>query len=213
MRQYVLPFLLVLLFVHPMLISAKPITSDVAVPLSSKQILMFDHPKVVVSSTPSQHHRSASPSMHGGTYRPMQTVSSATVHSWNAGSLQHAAIGSNQVVSVGQRDIQPTSFSISQVGSPLRRVARGSSLLEEELTRTKRRAYGTTWEEGDTRYNEENGYWEIWDGEEWVETDPPSEPIMPVGDVPFLLLVALLALYVVRRQRRRGERARRLRKA
>ncbi len=186
---YIPVLICMLVLGSPAMLSAAS-TYDVAVPLRSQKSTKV-HKNVTISTKHALRVGTtySTPTMNGGTYRPLQTTSSAHVQSWNAGALQQSTVGGNQVLSVGQSDVRPTTFSISRVGSPLQRPARGSSLLETETTRTKRRAYGSE-EEGDMKF--ENGTWWLWDGEDWVEIDAPAEPPVPVGDVPWWLLAILI---------------------
>ncbi len=188
--------LLLLLFVEPDRVSATSFTPKVAVPLSSSKNDLIR----TKSYTPTVGYTTITAK---GNDSPLHTVSSSTVRSWNAGTLQNAATGGSVAVSAIASSTTPVAISVPHVGYySLRPTMKATTTYEEEgLTRTKRRAYGTDYEEGDTKYNSTTGKWEMWNGKDWVDVDSPAEPpvpLVPVGDMPFVLIIAMVVGYIVR---------------
>lgn len=61
--------------------------------------------------------------------------------------------------------------------------------------------WSNTTPEGTTRYNSEKGYFEIYiGGGKWVKVDDQPEPGVPVGATPWLLMMALGAIYAMRKR-------------
>jgi len=60
--------------------------------------------------------------------------------------------------------------------------------------------WSNTTPEGTTRYNSEKGYFEIYTGGEWVKVENQTDPGVPVGATPWLLMMALGAIYAVRKR-------------
>ncbi len=161
-----------------------------------------------------------------GNYNPLRTVSSGTVRSWNAGSLQSAALGGNAVVSAtSSSTVTSASLSVPQVGvtRTRRSTMATSTFATQQSGPTKRRAMGDP--EGGGGENEVDsapqnpslgqiwqdpvtGKWYTWNGSGWEETaekDLPQDTPTPIGDIPFCLLVLLLAGYVVVSRLRRSD--------
>lgn len=205
---------LLLLFVAPSMAFATIATPEVAVPLTTSPKVDPVRKQSRYTSTTNYAPTVSYSTAAKGNYNPLRTVSSGTVRSWNAGSLQSAASGGNAVVSAtSSSTVTSTSLSVPQVGVSRKKVY--ASTFGAQTAVTKRRAQGgSEWgeEEGGGETNlpgaptdpslgdlwQYDGTWYIWNGLGWEvadEGDLPQDTPTPIGDVPFFLMVILLVAY------------------
>ncbi len=202
---------------------ATPSTQDVVVPLSSKNAFINKKPRV--NYAPVATPNSGSAAVSGGSYQPIRTVSAGKMQSWGASALQ-APVSAGTRKAISNNDATAAALTITPVAF-YDQGKKKNNITTVNTTFTKRKVYilgeseekdGTyyydeeteTWlpipeggpSIGDTRVNPDTGIIEVFNGTDWVPASPEPGETLPIGDIPVLLLIVLLLVYVRGRVRK-----------
>ncbi len=213
--------LVILLFANPHAIWAESLTKDLAVPLTSSPKVdpLRKNITVQVPNVPSVSYSNGGYTQRGV---PLKS-SSSKVQSFGSTSSSLGLSGSYNLSSVDMQS-SPSSSVVPRVAMRSSRVGKAQKEYSTTMGLTKRRLMGgpepDEGEDGDGSIPEpdglplvgdymgqvmqdDNGNWFVWTGWEWDYTNPsdlPQDTPTPIGDIPFLLLAALLAVYIALRK-------------